>query len=272
MPIMDTSQFFAFAERMSEAARLASMAHFRNGPKVENKDPNGFDPVTVADRDTETALRAVIEAHFPDHGIHGEEFPDKKADSVFSWILDPVDGTRAYMSGLPVWGVLAGMMKNGKPVFGMMDQPFTGELFLGGPGVAMWKRGWQQRGLSVSDCTRLQDATLCTTDPFLFSGSELQSFISLRHVTQLQRYGLDCYAYCMLAAGQVDLVIETDLQDYDIAPLIPIIEGAGGMVRNWRGGSAVNGGQVVAAATSELMEAALEYLSPASRLPFQSTG
>lgn len=265
MLIMDTEQFFAFAEKLGEAAHISSLAHFRGDPEVENKLASGFDPVTCADRETETALRALIEAHFPDHGIRGEEFPEKPAASAFTWILDPVDGTRAFISGLPVWGVLAGMLKNGEPVFGMMDQPFTGERFMGGPEGTLWKRGWQRRKLSASGCTKLSNATLCTTDPFLFSGMELDSFMTLRSTTKLQRYGLDCYAYCMLAAGQVDLVVETGLLEHDIVPLIPIVEGAGGVVRNWRGKSARNGGQVIAAATPELMQAALEILHPASR-------
>lgn len=264
MWVMDIDQFCAFAEKLGEAARLASLAHFRMAPAVENKLATGFDPVTRADRDTELALRAIIETRFPDHGIRGEEFPDKPADSPFCWILDPVDGTRAYISGLPVWGVLAGLLEDGRPQYGMMDQPFTGERFLGGPGAAKWVRGWQQRDLSVSGCTKLADATLCTTDPYLFVDQERDGFRSLRHTTKLQRYGLDCYAYCMLAAGQIDLVVESGLQDFDIAPLIPIIEGAGGIVCNWRGEDASAGGQVLAAATPQLRDAALKLLQMAA--------
>lgn len=255
-----------FMLMLADAARVPALQHFRQGLTADNKlNDGGFDPVTIADRNAEIAIRALIEQHYPNHNIRGEEFGEKPTNSAWQWIIDPIDGTRAYISGLPVWGVLIGLYFDGKPVLGLMDQPFNDERFVGGPNGTFLYHQNQQQQLQVRNCSNLNQATISTTDPYLFSRAESKVFAQIRQQSRLQRYGLDCYAYCALAMGGIDLVVETDLQDYDIAALIPVIEGAGGQISNWRGGSAANGGQVLATGDKALHQQALKILRPAAR-------
>ena len=178
-------------------------------------------------------------------------------------MLDPVDGTRAFVSGLPVWGTLIGLLRDGRPHAGMMAQPFTGERFWAAGAGAFGRWSGETRRLAASGATGLADATLMTTDPRLFAADEREAFARVEGAVRMSRYGCDCYAYAMVAAGQIDLVIESGLQVYDIAALIPIVEGAGGTVTDWRGGSAATGGQVLAAANPALHAAALTLLEGA---------
>jgi myo-inositol-1(or 4)-monophosphatase len=257
--------FLRFANLLADAARAAILPHFRAETDIENKaDGAGFDPVTAADREAELACRALIEATLPDHGIEGEEFGEKPAKSPFSWTLDPVDGTRAFNAGLPSWGTLIALTHEGRPLIGVIDQGYLDERFVGAPGGA-WSivRGARQ-DLRVRACAHLRDAVAATTDPFLFTGAEAGGFEMVRRTAKLTRYGYDCYAYAMLAAGRIDLVIETGLKPYDVHALIPVIEGAGGMVTNWRGGPASRGGQVIAAGDSRPHEQALVALKRAA--------
>lgn len=253
----------AFVEKLAHASGEAILPFFRTGLSVTDKgrDAGAFDPVTEADRAAETVIRRMIRATFPDHGIVGEEFDDHKPDAEHVWVIDPIDGTRAFLCGLPVWGTLVGLMKNGEPVLGAMNQPYTGELFVGGVGKAYLKGPRGQRELQTRLMDRLAEATLMTTDPRLFSGEEGEAFRRVEQDVRLSRYGTDCYAYAMLAAGQVDLVIEAGLKPYDIVALIPIIEGAGGVITTWDGSSARNGGRILAAANKTLHRAAMERLA-----------
>lgn len=246
------------------AAAKETLPRFRTRLAVDNKYVAGFDPVTDGDREAERAIREVISARFPLHAIIGEEMADKPADSPFEWIVDPIDGTRAFISGAPVWGTLIGFRVNGKTVAGLMAQPFTGEIYLGLPGGSRYRRGEEDLQIRTSGVTELASAKASATSPDIFelSGTTRQ-WNALRSAVLQARYGLDCYAYCLLAAGHIDLVCEGGLKNVDIAPLIPVIENAGGVVTNWDGGTAEQGGNCIAAATPELHRAALELLQRA---------
>jgi myo-inositol-1(or 4)-monophosphatase len=246
MPDHDIPRLLAFADTLADAARTAILPFFRAPHAVENKSDKIFDPVTEADRASEQRMRQLIEAGFPDHAIYGEEFGKKQGRSGYQWILDPIDGTRAFVAGLPTWGVLIGLYYEGAPLIGVMDQPYLDERYRGFPGGAESTIRGVSRELKIRRCASLKDATLSTTDPTLFNGAEADAFARVRQASKVVRYGFDCYAYCMLACGYMDCVIESGLKPFDIAALIPIVTGAGGGICNWRGGNAAQGGQVVA--------------------------
>lgn len=251
-----------FMQRIAAAAAAQTLPRFRMaGLKSDNKYATGFDPVTEADREAEQAIRALIREAFPGHGILGEEFGIENGDSRHVWVIDPVDGTRSFICGVPLWGTLVGLMEDGEAVAGMMSQPFTGELFFA-DGDGSWYEGrGGTRRLAVRPTRSLGEATLCTTTPAMFAGGARAAYDRLEATVRLARYGTDCYAYAMLAAGNVDLVVEAGLQPYDIVALVPIIERAGGVITTWDGGAAEKAGNIVAAATPELHAAALELLN-----------
>jgi histidinol phosphatase-like enzyme (inositol monophosphatase family) len=253
-----------FSQFVNELATLSGQAilpFFRTAIAADDKSRGGaFDPVTEADRAGEATMRQLIKRSFPTHGIVGEEFGSENTDAEYVWILDPIDGTRAFIAGLPTWGTLIGLSRKGRPAFGMMHQPFTGERFFGDGGSATFRGPGGERRLRVRRCQSLSDAVLSTTSPKLFGGEELRAYDRVESVVRLTRYGCDCYAYCMLAAGHIDLVIESGLKSWDVAALIPIIEGAGGIVTTWEGGSAANGGGIIAAGDKRVHAAALELL------------
>lgn len=251
----------AFIERLAELSGEAILPFFRTHLSIVDKGGARFDPVTEADRAAETVIRHHIREAFPGHGVLGEEFEATQPDAEYLWVIDPIDGTRSFICGLPVWGTLIGLMRAGNPVMGVMNQPYTGEMFVGDGGQAHLKGRRGTRELHTSQCTNLAEAHLMTTDPRLFEGDEAAAYARIEAEVKLARYGTDCYAYTMLASGQVDLVIETGLKPYDIVALIPIIEGAGGVITTWDGRSAKDGGRVVAAATEALHQAALERLN-----------
>jgi myo-inositol-1(or 4)-monophosphatase len=254
-------EFSSFVNELATVSGQAILPFFRSSIAAEDKSRGGlFDPVTEADRASEASMRQLIKRTFPTHGIVGEEFGAERDDAEYVWVLDPIDGTRAFISGVPTWGTLIGLNRNGRPCFGMMHQPFTSERFYGDGGSATYRGPGGERTLRTRRCTSLKEATLSTTSPKLFSGDALRAYDRVESVTRLARYGYDCYAYCMLAAGHVDLVIETDLKPYDIVALIPIIEGAGGIVTTWDGGSAAGGGAIVAAGDRRVHDAALGLL------------
>ncbi len=253
-----------FLRRIAAAAAAETLPRFRQSGDISNKLEGGFDPVTEADREAEQAIRALIRAEHPGHGILGEEFGSENASSDHVWVIDPIDGTRSFISGIPLWGTLVGLTHKGDAVAGMMAQPFIGELFYATGRRGLVRRARRRRAAGAA-CRRarpsaLAEATLCTTTPALFQGDRRVAYDRLEKAVRLPRYGTDCYAYAMLAAGNVDLVVEVGLQPYDIVALIPIIEAAGGMVTDWNGGPAEDGGDIVAAATPELHAAAMEVL------------
>lgn len=247
----------------ADAARPATLSRFRTQLVVDNKLAGGFDPVTEADRAAETAIREIIAGRFPDHGIIGEEWDNKATATPYNWIIDPIDGTRAFISGIPVWGTLIGLTHKGKSIAGLMEQPYTGEYWLAVGGRLRHARNGADLPAKASGVTRLAQARTSTTSPELFIGPHLAAWTALAPRVLQVRYGLDCYAYCLLATGHLDLVVEAGLKDVDIAPLIPIIEAAGGVVSTWDGGSAEQGGTCIAAATPELHADAMRVLRQA---------
>jgi histidinol phosphatase-like enzyme (inositol monophosphatase family) len=249
-----------FMRRIAEAAAAQTLPRFRQQGEVANKLAGGFDPVTEADREAERVIRALINDEFPDHGILGEEYGAENAASSHVWVIDPIDGTRAYISGLPVWGTLVGLTVDGDAVAGMMSQPFTGELYYADGSASHYEGPGGSRSLSTRKTTVLGDATLFTTTPALYEGEKRVRFDRLERQVRLSRYGTDCYAFAMLASGNIDLVAESGLQPYDIVALIPIIEQAGGVITTFAGGAAEKGGDILAAATPELHEAAMKVL------------
>ncbi len=260
MAAHDIPRFLAFADQLADAARAAIAPYFRAPHAVEHKGGERFDPVTEADRGAETAMRELIAREFPDHGVHGEEFGVREGASGYQWVLDPIDGTRAFIAGLPTWGVLIALAYEGEPILGIMDQPYLDERYRG------WNSGAEARvrgvtaPLQTRPCPTLSQAILSTTDPHLFQAAEADPFARARDTAKLTRYGYDCYAYSMIAAGHIDCVIESGLKVFDIAALIPIIKGAGGGVCSWSGGSASAGGQVLAYGDVRVRDEALGLL------------
>ncbi len=246
--------------RLADVADAETLPRFRAGGDVDNKLAAAFDPVTEADRAAERAVVAAIAARYPDHAVLGEEF-GAQGDSEHLWVIDPIDGTRAFISGVPVWGTLIGYCQAGRARMGLMSQPFTGERYFADGEAAWCEHRGQRRRLAVRSTRRLDAATLFTTSPRMFESKGLRRFEILESKTQLTRFGVDCYAFCMLAAGHADLVVETGLQPYDIVALVPIIEQAGGVVTTFAGGRPEAGGDIVAAATPELHAAALAILN-----------
>jgi myo-inositol-1(or 4)-monophosphatase len=251
-----------FTRIMASDSGAAILPLFRADLEVENKHAEEWDPVTAADRQAEAVMRKLIEAQFPDDAILGEEYGEKPGRSGYKWILDPIDGTRAFVVGVPTWATLIGLYFEDKPLLGAMHQPFIDELFVGDGQQAFYEKAGRRTALHVSNCTRLESAKVGTTSPHLYEKNGfLAGFERLRDGCRLIRYSGDAYFFSMLAAGQLDIALDPSLQTYDIAALIPIIEGAGGYVREWTGRDPSKGGNILAAASTALMEQALDVLS-----------
>ncbi|SFK07336.1 inositol monophosphatase family protein [Celeribacter neptunius] len=258
----ERAEIIATAEAAADAAREITLKYFRGSElDTASKLSEGFDPVTVADRGSEQAMRAVIAARRPHDAILGEEFPSKPGTSGLTWVLDPIDGTRGFISGTPTWGVLIALRDAQSALYGVIDQPYIGERFSGGLGRAELDGPHGTRKLAVRQGVPLDQAVIFSTFPEVGGESEGKAFHDLAGRCKLTRYGMDCYAYALLAAGQIDLVVEAGLQSYDILAPIAVIEAAGGIVTDWQGGPVLEGGRVLAAASKELHDAALAVLS-----------
>lgn len=259
---LNVSELAAFAEQLADAAAQVTLPFFRNPVAVENKLTDGFDPVTEADRNAEKAIRQLIETQYPSHAISGEEFDDKTGDD-FEWVIDPIDGTRAFISGMPTWGTLIGLNYNQTPILGIMDQPFTGERYMAADGLgATLIHSGKRQNLTTRPCAKIEDAILATTTPDLFAdtrGHDAWARVSRR--VKLTRYGGDCYNYALLASGQIDVVMEQGLKNVDIQPLIAIIEQAGGIITDWQGGPAHNGGTAISCGDRQLHTKLLALLN-----------
>jgi histidinol phosphatase-like enzyme (inositol monophosphatase family) len=250
------------ALELAERAGAATLPYFRAELAVDNKRPEGrYDPVTEADREAEQVLRRGLEIEYPEHGILGEEFGHREGNGL-TWVIDPIDGTRAFMTGMLHWGLLVALFDGEKPVLGVMHQPFTGEFFYGNNTEAFYRRGGHEQRLRCRSCGSVEDAVLTTTSPKLFEGpGERAAFDRLEAAVKLSKYGGDCYIYAMLAMGFVDLATDAGLQAYDIQALMPIIRGAGGVVSTADGGNPSMGGFVVAAGSAQLHSLALARLA-----------
>jgi myo-inositol-1(or 4)-monophosphatase len=258
---MTAIDFAAFVDELANVSGDTIRPFFRTALGVENKNVAGdFDPVTAADRAAESAMRALIKRTFPAHGIVGEEFEAEQPDAEYVWVLDPIDGTKSFICGMPIWGTLIALTRRGEPIYGMMHQPFTREHFVGDGRAASYRGPAGDRALRTRPCAGLSDAILGTTSPLLMKEADRQRFARVEQSVQLSRYGGDCYAYCVLAAGHIDLVIETELKPYDVLPLIPIIEGAGGVITTWENGRPHSGGRIVAAGDRRVHAQAMDML------------
>jgi histidinol phosphatase-like enzyme (inositol monophosphatase family) len=257
----DAAALIATAHAMADAARAAILPFFRNATlRTDDKGIGRFDPVTEADRAAEAAMRAVLAAHRPDDAILGEEEAAKPGTSGLTWVIDPIDGTRAFISGTASWGVLIALCDTDGPIYGLIDQPYIGERFEGGFGRALVTGPMGVAPLATRATADLAGATLFTTFPEIGTTAERVGFEAVRDRVKLTRYGLDCYAYALIAAGQVDLVIEAGLASYDIAAPIAVITAAGGIVTDWQGGPVHHGGRALAAANPMIHAAALAIL------------
>ena len=226
---MTAIDFSAFTDELAKASGETILPFFRTSLSIEDKGSRGaFDPVTAADHAAEAAMRTLIRRNFPHHGIIGEEFGEERADAEYVWVLDPIDGTKSFIAGMPAWGTLIALLRFGEP--------------------------------RVRPCAALSDVILFTTSPRLMTAADRKAFGRIEEAARLSRYGGDCYAYCMLAAGHIDLVIETELNPHDVLPLVPIISGAGGVITTWENGSPAAGGRIIAAGDKRVHAAAMELL------------
>jgi len=263
------AELCAFAERLADAARAETLPRFRANAEIDSKAGALFDPVTDADREAERTMRRLIAASYPSHGVIGEEFGKTAPEAPYRWVLDPVDGTRAFICGVPSWATLIALERDGKPIVGVIDQPFTGERWIGRAGAgAVYRRSGAAAPCRTSGLAALARARVSTTDPRAagyFTREEADAFAAVAARARVARFSLDAYGYGLLAKGEIDLVIEASLNHHDVAALIPVVEGAGGVITDWRGEApgTDDRGRIVAAASPALHAAALEVLSAA---------
>ena len=257
MNALDLDELIGFASDLADQARPLVLNYFRRPLCVDNKADAS--PVTVADRETEGVLRTLIRERFPDHGLLGEEHGCEDTDSRYTWVIDPIDGTKSFISGMPTFGTLIALLAGGRPMLGVLDMPALSERWLGASGRVTLMNGSACRSRR---CERLQEALLFATSIDMFNSETRQGFDEVSSRARFRRFGADCYAYGLLASGFVDLVIEADLQPYDYLPLINVIEGAGARISDWEGKplGLNSDGRVVAAATLALHEQALNIL------------
>ena len=249
--------FSAFAEELADAARLVTRRYFRTPVTVDSKADES--PVTVADRETEARLRDLIVRRFPDHGIVGEEYGSERRDAEFVWVLDPIDGTKAFITGNPLFGTLIALTRAGRALLGVIDMPILGERWLGAEGLPTQHiDAAGRRPARVRPCPSLDSAVLQCTHPDMFSGRDSDGFLRLSQAVKTTRYGGDCFSYGQLSSGFVDLVVEAGLQPYDFMALLPVIEGAGGRATDWEGQPLAldSDGHIIAAGDPELIPAA----------------
>ncbi len=263
-------EFVEFAVHLADLAGEQILPRFRALVGLENKSQGGgFDPVTVADREAEAAIRREIRRVYPDHGILGEEYGLDAGASPYTWILDPIDGTRSFVLGQLHWGTLIALNDGTAPIVGLMRQPYTGETFIGWAEGAELRRDGVTKRLATRAASRLSDVTVCATDPTMFDGAaHQQAFARLAPRARAVRFGGDCYTPCLVAAGWADLVVEAGLKPWDVQALIPIVQGAGGVITDWAGGPADRASEVIIAANRQLhseVVAALAWSVPGEK-------
>lgn len=259
------TEYEVFALELAREAARVSLPYFRGAcEQVDKGGAAGFDPVTQADREAEAAIRRMIADRYPGHGVIGEEYGEDRPGADHVWVLDPIDGTRAFIAGLPLWTNLIALRTGGRPAVGVIGQPYLDEIFLGGPSGARLLKGGTETSLAVRSCAHLNEALIATTDTDLFTGAELGAWTQVRAAARLARLGCDAYAYAMVAAGRIDLVAESALKVWDWSALVPVVEAAGGQVTNWRGEAPDEGGQILAVGDSRLRDQALVALRRAA--------
>lgn len=257
----DWNDLTKFAVALAKASATEILSYFRQGIDVEAKEGPQWDPVTEADRAGERIMRQMIEERFPDHGIHGEEYGIKDGRAGITWILDPIDGTRSFVCGMPTWATLVGVMAEGQPIIGLMNQPFVCEMFYGNPEGAWHDYRGKKKPVRARRGVPLAKATIGTTAPELYRHTrDRAGFERLKATAQLTRYGGDAYFFALMAAGHIDIAMDAGLQPYDVAPLLPIISGSGGVFAEWAGGHAAAGGNIIAAGSEALLDEALAIM------------
>jgi myo-inositol-1(or 4)-monophosphatase len=262
MATPDWQELTNFAIALANASAIEILPYFRQNAAIAVKAGPVWDPVTEGDRAGERVIRKMIEKQYPEHGIHGEEYGIKEGRSAFTWILDPVDGTRSFVCGMPTWATLIGLNFEGKPVVGVMNQPFVGDMFYGSPEGAWLDHRGETRAIRTRAGIDLSAATIGTTAPELYRpGTESAGFERLRKKAQLTRYGGDAYFFAVMAAGHIDIAMDANLQAYDITPLLPVVTGAGGVYAEWTGGDAAKGGNVMTAGSQALLDEALAVMN-----------
>jgi inositol-phosphate phosphatase/L-galactose 1-phosphate phosphatase/histidinol-phosphatase len=257
VPEIDLDSFLTFAHRFADAAGEVIRPYFRRPLAI--RDKADLSPVTAADREAEEVMRALIERHFPEHGILGEEFGSVREDAEFVWVLDPIDGTKSFISGVPLFGTLIALTRAGRPILGVIDQPISRERWAGASGRPTTLNGASIRSRA---CPMLAAATLFATTPDMFRGQDAASFARVSADVKLTRFGADCYAYGLLAAGFVDLVLEASLKPYDFCAMVPVVEGAGGVATDWQGDRLhlASDGRILVAGDRRAHDAALALL------------
>jgi myo-inositol-1(or 4)-monophosphatase len=257
----------AFAHKLADVAGDVIRPYFRQQIAVTDKGAAKaqFDPVTIADKSAEEAMRAIIERERPQDGILGEEFGEKPSANGFTWVLDPVDGTRAFITGRHEWGSLIALEKNGNALLGILDQPVVRERFVGVNGEAELLSNGERTRLRARPCADMAEVVLCATHPdAYFSEAEQDAFRRVQRAVRMSRFGGDCYIFGTLALGFVDLIIESTFHRWDVAALIPIVEGSGGVISDWQGNSCANGGRILAAGDARIHAQAIKLLGPVS--------
>jgi inositol-phosphate phosphatase / L-galactose 1-phosphate phosphatase / histidinol-phosphatase len=254
----ELDQFLALAAELADAAGAAIRPYFRQ--KIAIEDKPDLSPVTAADRGAEEAMRRLIAARFPEHGIIGEEFGRECEDAEFVWVLDPIDGTKSFISGVPLFGTLIALARNGRPILGIIDQPISRERWVGAKGRPTTFNGTPIR---CRPCPALAAATVFATTPDMFRGVDAGAFGRVAGAAKLVRYGADCYGYGLVASGFIDLVIEAGLQTYDFSAMLPIVEGAGGVATDWQGRplDLASDGRVLVAGDARAHQQALALLA-----------
>jgi histidinol phosphatase-like enzyme (inositol monophosphatase family) len=249
-----TAELIDFAVHLVEVAGAQILPHFRTDIGIENKAALGnFDPVTIADRDAEAAIRREIKRVYPEHSILGEEHGFEQGSSAYTWVIDPIDGTRSFILGQLHWGTLVALNDGSRPSLGVMRQPYTDETFVGSAAGTELRRGNSRLKLTARKSVKLQDAYVCATDPSMFEAAGTrEAFDRVVARARALRYGGDCYTPCLVAAGCADLVVERGLKPWDVQALVPLIEGAGGIITDWSGGRADQADNVVIAGSREL--------------------
>jgi myo-inositol-1(or 4)-monophosphatase len=258
----DLTELTNFAVALARAAETEILPHFRRNIAIEIKPNLVWDPVTEGDKAGERVVRRMIEERFPDHGINGEEYGIKESKSGFTWVLDPIDGTRSFVCGMPTWATLIGLYFEGNPMVGVMNQPFVGDMFYGNPQGAWNNYRGAVEPLHTRQGISVANAAAGTTAPELYrSKKDQKAFQTLRKSVKLMRYGGDAYFFSVLAAGHLDIALDAGLQAYDIAALIPIIKGAGGAVGSWSGSVPAEGGNIICAGSERLLNEAIEVMN-----------
>jgi inositol-phosphate phosphatase / L-galactose 1-phosphate phosphatase / histidinol-phosphatase len=256
--VVELDRYLALATLLADAAGEAIRPYFRQPLAVDDKPD--LSPVTIADRTAETAMRRLIARHFPEHGIFGEEFGREREGAEFTWVLDPIDGTKSFISGVPLFGTLIALAYRGRPILGIIDQPISRERWIGAAGRPTTFNGAPVR---TRPCPLLAAATVFSTSPDMFKGDDAAAHARVASTAKLVRFGADCYAYGLVALGSIDLVVEASLKPYDFSAMLPIVEGAGGIVSDWRGAplTLASDGRVLAAGDRRTHQQALALLA-----------